>query len=310
MEIVNIEKLKSLEEKFAIAIGFFDGVHLGHQSVINNAINYAKENHAKSMVITFDRSPKVVLGNALIDSYLTPIDEKLRILKEMGVNFAVVLKFDSCLSNLNADEFIDEYLLKIGVCYVSVGFDFRFGQGGAGNTTHLLCHDNFKVDVSEPVLMDGVKVSSSRIKNCLKMGDLDGANQMLGRHFSVNGEVVRGQQLGRTIGFPTANLKLDEDYYFPLRGVYGTISHVDGARFMSMTNIGFNPTANLQGSISNETHIFNFDTNIDDANLYGKELRVEFLNKIRDEIKFSNLNELIAQLEVDKSTVESMSIDV
>lgn len=305
MEIVNIESLKNLKEKFAIAIGFFDGVHLGHQFVINKAISYAKENNAKSMAFTFDRSPKVALGNALNDGYLTPIDEKLRILNKMGVDYAIVLKFDSSLSSLNADEFIDEYLLKIGVCYVSIGFDFRFGQGGAGNTELLRCHNDFIVDVSEPVLMAGSKVSSTRIKKSLKMGDLNIANHMLGRNFSVSGEVVRGRQIGETIGFPTANLMLDEDYFLPLRGVYGTVSHVDGARFASMTNIGFNPTANLQASISIETYIFDFN-----ADIYGKQLRIEFLNKIRDEIKFNNLDELIAQLKRDRNAVESMSINV
>jgi len=305
MEIVNIEKLKRLKEKFAIAIGVFDGVHLGHQMVINSAIRYAKENFIKSMVITFDKSPKIALGNVLNDGYLTPIDEKLRILKEMGVNCTLVLKFDKSLSNLNADEFINEYLLKIGVCYISVGSDFKFGQRGAGNVELLLSHDQFKVDVSDPVLMDGVRISSTRIKKCLKMSDLNLVNTMLGRYFSVNGEVMRGKQLGSAIGFPTANLKLDEGYLFPLRGVYRTISHIDGFRFISMTNIGFNPTANLQESVSNETYIFDFD-----ADIYCKQLRIEFLNKIRDEVKFNNLEELIAQLEKDKSVVEAMSMTI
>ena len=305
MQVINIEKLENIEEKFAIAIGFFDGVHLGHQLVINNAVNYAKENHVKSMAITFDRSPKVALGNVLDDGYLTPIGEKLRILEEMGVDYVLVLKFDASLSNLSADAFVDEYLLKIRTCYVSVGFDFKFGQGGAGNVKFLLCRDAFKVDVSEPVLMDGVKVSSTEIKKCLKIGDLERVNLMLGRCFSVSGEVVNGRQLGGTIGFPTANLKLDGDYLFPLRGVYKTVSYVDGSRFLSMTNIGFNPTANLQEFVSIETHIFDFN-----ADIYSKKLRVEFLSKIRDEIKFNNLDELIAQLEKDKIAVSSMSTDV
>ena len=296
MKIVNIEELKKNNEKLAAAIGVFDGVHLGHQLVINNAISYARENLAKSMVITFDINPKIALGNALNDGYLTPTDEKLRILKEMGINYALVLKFDSTLSNLSANEFITEYLLKIGVCYVSVGFDFRFGQGGAGSVELLLSRNEFKVEVSDAVLMDGVKVSSTRIKKHLKMGDLDQVFRMLGRHFSVDGEVVSGQKMGAKIGFPTANLKLNDDYLFPLRGVYQTISHVDKASFLSMTNIGFNPTANLLKSISIETHIFDFTENI-----YGKQLRVKFLRRIRDEIKFSNIDELIAQLERDKN---------
>jgi len=302
MELVTLEKLKNKKEKIAVAIGVFDGVHLGHQLVIDNAISYAKSNNVKSMVITFDISPKIALGNVLNDGYLTPTDEKLRILKEMGINYALVLKFDSTLSNLSADEFITEYLLKIGVCYVSVGFDFRFGFGGTGSAELLLNHAKFKVEVLDAVLMDDDKVSSTRIKKLLKMGDLDPVNLMLGRNFSVSGEVVSGNQMGAEIGFPTANLKLNDDYLFPLRGVYHTISQIDNSRFISMTNIGFNPTANMRESISIETHIFNFSENI-----YGKKLRVEFLHKIRDEIKFSNIDELIAQLERDRNTACKLS---
>jgi len=305
MKIANMEMLEKLGARFAIAIGVFDGVHRGHQLVINNAINYAKANHVKSMAITFDRNPKTVIKNVFNDGHLTPNAEKLRILEEMGVDYALILKFDDSLSNLTADEFINKYLLKMGVCYVSVGFDFRFGHGGAGNTSLLLCRDEFKVDVSEPVLMDGVKVSSTRIKKCLKMGDLDEVALMLGRNFSVCGEIVRGRQLGEKIGFPTANLRLNEDCLVPTRGVYGTASYVDGLRLGSMTNIGYNPTANLQESLSIETHIFDYD-----ADMYGKMLRVEFLSRIRDEIKFNDLDELIAQLEKDKAVARAISVSV
>jgi riboflavin kinase/FMN adenylyltransferase len=303
MEVVNIKKLRNLEEKFAMAIGFFDGIHLGHQKVINNAVDYANENHVKSIVITFDRSPKVALGYAMDEGYLTPTDEKLRLLEEMGVDYTLVLKFNDSLLSLSADAFINEYLLEIGTCYVSVGFDFRFGQGGTGDTERLQRCGAFKVDVSEPVLMAGAKVSTRSIKKYLKMGDLDIVTQMLGRHFSVSGEVVYGQQLGRTIGFPTVNLKLDGDYLFSLRGVYATVSYIDGIRHVSMTNVGYNPTMNLVDDISIETHIFNFDQEI-----YGKKIRVEFIGKIRDEITFNGIDKLIAQLEKDKLAVKSMSI--
>ena len=303
MEIVNIGQLENLNEKFAVAIGFFDGLHLGHQVVINHAIHYAKENHIKSVVMTFDRSPKVALGHAETEGYLTPADDKMRLLEEMGVDYALILKFDHTFLNLTADLFINEYLLKIDTCYVSVGFDFRFGQGGKGSPAMLLTHDVFKVEVSEPVLMDGEKVSTTGVKKCLKMEDLETVKKMLGRPFLISGKVVQGRQLGRTIGFPTANLQLTDDYLFPLRGVYATASYIDGIRFMSMTNIGFNPTANLQESISIETYIFDFN-----ADIYEKVLKIEFLSKIRDEIKFNGLDELVAQLEKDKQAVKSMSI--
>ena len=303
MEVVNIEKLRHLGEKLAVAIGFFDGVHLGHQKVITHATRYAKDNHVKSMVITFDRSPKVALGFALNDGYLTPTHEKLRILEEMGVDYVHVLKFDASFLKLSADTFINDYLLKIGVCYVSVGFDFRFGHNGIGNTEHLQRYDAFKLNVSEPVLLEGNKVSTRSIKKCLKTGDLTLVNQMLGRPFSVSGEIVRGRQLGRTIGFPTANFKLDEDYLFPLRGVYATVSYVENVRHASMTNVGYNPTANTGDDLTVETYILNFDEDI-----YEKTLRLEFFKKIRDEVKFNGLDELTTQLEKDKLSVKLMSI--
>lgn len=303
MEVVNLEKLVNLEEKCAVAIGFFDGVHLGHQKVINNAVNYAKENQIKSVVITFDRSPKVALGAIKNEGCLTPTAEKLRILEGLGVDYTLVLKFDTTFLNLSADAFVNDYLLKVKACYVSVGFDFRFGQGGLGNTDLLLRRDEFRVEVSEAVQMDGVKVSTTAIKNCLKLGDLESVNQMLGRHFSVSGEVVKGCQLGRAIGFPTANLKPDEAYLLSLRGVYATISHVDETCFLSMTNIGINPTVNLQASTSIETYIFDFD-----ADIYDKKMRIAFLSKIRDEIKFDSLDALVDQLEKDKRVVNAMLI--
>lgn len=303
MEVISLEELVALKQTCAVALGFFDGVHLGHQSVICNAVNYAKKNQVKSVVITFDRSPKVALGIVEDEGCLTPRVQKLRILEEMGVDCTLVLTFDTNFLNLSADSFIDNYLLRINASYVAVGFDFKFGRGGAGSSEYLLSLGKFKVEISEPVQLDGVKVSSTEIKRCLKLGDLKTVNRMLGRHFLVEGTVVRGNMLGRTIGFPTANLKLESGYLFSLRGVYATTSNVNGERFTSMTNIGFNPTANLQEAISIETYIFNFDNDI-----YGAQISIEFLSKIRDEVKFEGIEALIAQLEKDKNMVASMQV--
>lgn len=309
MEVVNIEKLKRSKEKLAVAIGFFDGVHLGHQKVINHATVYAKENQTKSMVITFDRSPKVALGHDRHEGYVTPIKEKLRILENLDVDYALVLKFDASFLNLSADAFIRDYLLKAGACYVSVGFDFRFGHDGMGSAKYLMRHGDFKVNITEAVLMAGTKVSTRLIKHYLKMGDLNLVNQMLGRPFSVSGSIVYGQQLGRKIGFPTANLKLDADYFLSLRGVYATLSYIDGVCYKSMTNVGYNPTINelsaecVMDGMTVETYILDFNKEV-----YGKTLRVEFIQKIRDEVKFDGLDALVAQLEKDKLSIKFMSI--
>lgn len=301
MEVVTIEKLMMLKEHCAIAIGFFDGVHLGHQAVIESAVNCGRENQLKSVVITFDQSPKVALGYAEDDGNITPLLEKLRLFEEMGVNYTLVLKFDTTFLNLTAHDFIQTYLLKINAQHVSVGFDFRFGKCGAGNTDYLASQKEFKVEVIQPVMIAGAKVSTTKIKECLKSDQLACANQMLGRHFSISGEVIYGKQLGRTIGFPTANMKLDEGCLLPLQGVYATMSTIDGMTFLSMTNVGVNPTVDSRDSLSVETHLLDCD-----LDLYGKILRVDFHEKIRDEMKFEQIEKLIEQLERDQKIVESL----
>jgi len=295
MKVLTFNELLKQSESLAVAIGFFDGVHLGHQKVIGKAVEHAKANDFKSVVLTFDRSPKAKTG------YLTPLDVKLSIFSEFGVDYVLVLEFNDLLKQLPAECFIKEYLVATGVSFVSVGFDFRFGNQGAGDAAMLQSRDEFQVAICEPELMGGDKVSSTRIKKRLEMGDLVAVKNMLGRDFCVSGEVVYGKQLGRTIGFPTANLQLDAEQFLGLRGVFATRVHFDGSVYHGMTNIGFNPTANLQEQLSVETHIFEFETDV-----YGQRLQLEFLSKIRDEIKFEGLEQLVAQLEQDKIDAQSL----
>jgi len=295
MEVLTFEQLLKQKEPLAVAIGFFDGVHIGHQAVISKAVKHAKANDFKSLVLTFDRSPKAETG------CLTPLDVKLGIFSELGVDYVLALEFNDLLKQLPAERFIEDYLLQLGVAFVSVGFDFRFGHRGAGDTAMLQRQNELQVAICEPELMDGDKVSSTRIKKSLQMGDLVAVRAMLGRDFSVCGRVVYGRQLGRTIGFPTANLQLDDEQFLGLCGVFATRVHFDGNVYHGMTNIGFNPTANLQEQLSVETHIFEFETDV-----YGQRLQLEFLSKIRDEIKFDGLDQLIAQLEQDKIVAKSL----
>lgn len=295
MQVLTFEKLLKQKEPFAAAIGFFDGVHIGHQKVIDNAVNHANDNDLKSLVITFDRSPKVA-----ITEYLTPMESKLQHFTMLGVDYVLVLEFNELLRELSADDFVENYLIQLGVVYVSVGFDFRFGHRGTGDTSHLQKWREFEVDVCNPVLLRETKVSSTSVKKSLQMGDLEAVKTMLGRNFSINGVVGHGRQLGRTIGFPTANLMLDEQF-LGLSGVFTTRVMVEGKEYFGMTNIGYNPTANLQESVSVETHIFEFNEDI-----YGCALDLEFLYKIRDEIKFEGIEQLIAQLEADKIVAISL----
>lgn len=294
MQVLTVDKLLKQKEPFAAAIGFFDGVHLGHQKVIGRAVDYAKANDFKSLVITFDRSPK-----GLNDGVITTLDAKLQLLTELGVDYVLVLEFNDLLKQLSAADFVRNYLLQLGVRYVSVGFDFRFGHQGVGDALYLQKWEELTVDICEAELIDGVKIGSTEIKKSLKDGDLAGVKAMLGRAFSVVGTVVHGKKLGRTIGFPTVNLQLDAGQFLGVRGVFVTRVYLDGKEYSSMTNVGYNPTANLQQILRVETHIFDFD-----ADIYGAQLQLEFLAKIRDEIKFASVDELVAQLEKDKKIAE------
>lgn len=303
MELFEVNALKKLNEKIAFAIGFFDGVHLGHQQVIQQALDHAQEQGVKCVVMTFDTGPKVALGLTENEGYVTPLEAKLKLLEQMGVDGALVIKFDASFLCLSPDSFIQKYLLELNACFVSVGFDFRFGHRGEGDTTLLQTFSPFETKVLAPILSDGAKISTTKIKQCLKAADLAEITQMLGRPFSVAGEVVSGKQLGRTIGFPTANLKLNPTQMLPARGVYATFSYVDEKRYASMTNIGFNPTANRVKQLAVETHLLDFE-----GDLYGKAVRIEFREKIRDEVQFDGLPALMAQLKKDRDRVAALPV--
>jgi len=301
MRIVTMDELIKTKEKVAIAIGFFDGVHTGHQRVIEKAVSYAKSHKIKSVILTFDQRPKRVLEQITEDNYITPLKEKMRIMKELGIDYGMVLTFDDSLLQLTADEFIDCYLKKMNVCYLSVGFDFRFGHKGKGSVEDLQRAGLCQVEVSNAVELKGEKVSTTRIRKRLVENDLATANQLLGRFFDLSGVVYKGKQLGREIGFPTANIEISSEQLMPLRGVYATIIRIGDKCYASMTNVGYNPTVEKRGKISIETNVFEFSEDV-----YGEEIRLQFVKKIRDEETFEGLDGLIKQLEKDKSCAISI----
>lgn len=294
MEVLTVEQLKQLGVQFSVAIGFFDGVHLGHQLVIKKAIKKAAEFSQKSLVITFDRSPKIAMGIAQDDGYLTPTKQKLNYFEKLGVDYTLVLPFEQELIKLSADDFITQYLTVINTKFVTVGFDFQFGNRGSGTTTTLMNNTAFKTEVIEAVEVEHQKVATTKIKSLLRAGNLEAAAQMLGRYFIVGGTVVAGKKLGRTIGFPTANVAIGSEFYQGLNGVYVTRFSIKDQTYYAMTNIGINPTVNDAGHTTVETHIFDFSKDI-----YGEYVKIEFLTKIREEKKFDSIDELVMQLKDD-----------
>ena len=272
MKVLNLNQTSfNSEEGLSVALGYFDGLHIGHQLVIKEAIEYAKKNGLKSAVMTFSPNPNVILKKLSSEHLITPPTEKVRLLTELGVDYLMILTFNEELASLRAIDFIERYLVKTKVEHVSTGFDFRFGKKGEG---------------------------SVEIKSYLAVGNIEKANEMLGRPYTLCGTVISGQQKGRQIGFPTANVATTEAYIIPKNGVYAVRVWVKGQSYAGMCNIGHNPTFNFIDNVSVEVHILDFNQDI-----YGQEMKVEFYHRLRDEERFSSIEALMTQLNHDRKTV-------
>ena len=283
-----LKELSDFDRSFGLALGVFDGVHLGHQAVIAAARGVGDLG-----VLTFDPHPVQVLApNHAPRRILSSLDQKKRLLSGLGVDFLVIIEFSPEFAAREARKFADD-LFATGVKKLSAGDDWSFGRGREGNMQRLReWGSESGVDVLEisAILQDGLRISSTRIRKCLQEEDLDSVATRLGRHYSVLGTVVRGRQLGRTIGFPTANVVV-ADEVLPPNGVYV----VEGNGVPGVANIGTRPTVDDSRGRSLEVHLFTDDLPMD----YGWELEVGFLRKIRDEQKFQSLEELRNQIQCD-----------
>ncbi|MDQ8733311.1 bifunctional riboflavin kinase/FAD synthetase [Paenibacillus sp. LHD-38] len=288
----------SLDKPLSIAIGHFDGVHRGHQNVIRQAVNEAKGSDMLSAVFTFDPHPKEVLGQG--EQYyrcLTPLDIKTALFAELGVDLVFIMKFDPEFALVSPERFVDEVLRTLRAKNVVVGFDFNFGHKGLGNSEALkqLGHPDISVHVIEPLFENGIKVSSTYIREALEQGDIELAELLLGRPYEVTGSVVHGDKRGRTIGFPTANLQINGPYITPRLGVYAITAWIGDKAYPGVMNFGLKPTFNKHELLPvMEAHLFDFDSDI-----YGEQLRLQFLSFIRSEKKFDSITELIEQIGSD-----------
>lgn len=279
-----------------LAIGEFDGLHLGHQQVIQRAMERANKLHIPCAIMTFHPHPREVLGQVKYAQYLTPLEDKLALFSEMGIDCAYVVTFDKRFSQISPDQFVRELLVYMNVNSVVVGFDFSFGHLGKGNPDTLceLAHGLFTVEVVRPFHMNGNKVSSTLIRESLDVGHMEKANQLLGRHYQITGKVIQGEGRGRKLGFPTANIQPSGPYVIPANGVYAIKVKFGDEGYSGIMNIGTKPTfTNLTEPVL-EAHIFDFDESI-----YGQHLTIEFVAYIRSERKFSSANELVEQIHQD-----------
>lgn len=294
-----INEIKDIN-KSVVTIGNFDGPHKGHQVLISNAIEYAKLKDVKSVVFTFENHPANYFKKYEVKN-IVPNDEKIKRLKALGVDYVINIPFDDFMTKISAYDFVKDILVsKLNAQKIVVGYDFNFGRNKEGNTSvlrELSSKFGFELEIVRPIKINGVRVSSTLIRDLIIQGKVCEVSDYLGYSYELSGKVIHSKKLGRTIGFPTANIEINKDVVIPKGGIYATKVHIDDEIFYGATNIGYNPTVNGQ-RLSIETNILDFDRDI-----YGKVIKLEFLERTRDEKKFLSIEELKNQLEKDTSYI-------
>lgn len=295
--IKSLNEIKDDERKVVLTIGNFDGVHKGHREILSKIKKFSEENNLIFAVMTFVPHPMQILNpqnNFLLNSY----DEKRELIKETGVDVLLEIDFNRDLSTMQPDSFIDQYILDSdNVSHFFIGHDFAFGANKKGNYDFIKSYcTNKDIEVIrlDKFVEGNTSVSSSKIRSLVDTGNITEANELLGRRFFLSGRIIKGAGRGKKIGIPTANLSFDQNRKAPKNGVYISRTRVGDQYWHSITNIGSNPTFNDEINLFVETHIFDFDNDI-----YGEEIRVEIIDRIRDEKKFSSVNDLIMQIKSD-----------
>ena len=291
--------------KVCVAIGVFDGVHLGHQQVIRQTLADARQHEGVPVVLTFDRHPSTVVAPDRVPPMLYSLPQKLRALESLGVANTLLIRFDRAFSQQTGEQFIRGLARDFGQLHsVCVGSEFTFGHQRSGNVAllkQLGIELHFTVHGLAAVALDGEPVSSTRIREAIRTGDLDAASQMLGREYSIAGTVIRGEQLGRKLGFPTANLDVT-GLVLPLNGVYAVHARVAGREYRGALNLGLRPTlASPTPRLQCEVHLLDFAEEI-----YGAELELTFAAKLRDEQKFLDVEALKSQITRDLAAARDL----
>lgn len=297
MEIFkSLDEIKNTEP-CCLALGNFDGVHKGHQELISKAVKTAKKHEIKSAVFTFSNHPRnTIAGKKPVENIIYN-EEKAELIEALGVDYLFDIPFTEDIQTMDAVDFVEKLIVdKFKAAETFCGFNYKFGYKAGGNVKVLrTCAKEmgFTANVVNPVTVDGEVVSSTLIRGLVKSGEVDECFKYLGRNYSIGGEVVVGNRLGRTLGFPTSNIMIDENMITPPNGVYVTNAIYNGTTYPSITNVGVKPTIG-QYKKNMETHIFNFN-----KELYGKHIKIEFLKMTREEVKFLNVEELSAQIAKD-----------
>jgi riboflavin kinase/FMN adenylyltransferase len=288
------------ENKTIVTLGTFDGVHLGHTVILDRICNIAKKENLESVVLTFFPHPRLIVSNDSEIKMLNTMSEKAKLLEQKGIQNFIIHPFDKLFSELSPREFVEQILIKqLNIQKIIIGYDHKFGKNRAADFNDLIAFGKefgFEVEEISAKQVDEVAVSSTKIRNSLLEGNISLANDYLGYSYMLSGIVVKGNQLGRTIGFPTANIEVSENYkLIPKNGVYIVSAIVNNQTIFGMMNIGIKPT--LGDNVPTiEVHLLDFSEDI-----YGQEIQVNVIERLRDEQKFESFEALKSQLEIDKT---------
>ena len=299
MKIFHSIKDFSSPKKTILTLGTFDGVHIGHKKILEKVIQHTHGEEYESLVLTFFPHPRMILQERSEIKLLNTISEKVILLEQLGIQNLVIHPFDESFSRLTAEEFVKTVLVEqFKIQKIIIGYDHRFGRNRTADINNLIEFGekyNFEVEQISAQEINAISVSSTKIRNAIQQGDMVLANKYLGYDYFLTGTVIQGKQLGRTIGFPTANLKIEEDYkLIPLKGVYIVSSQINNQEVFGMMNIGLNPTVGGE-NLSIEIHYLDFE-----ADLYNQQITVSILKRIRGEEKFDSITLLKEQIEKDK----------
>lgn len=305
----NLNEFKPLKQAIA-TVGTFDGVHIGHQKLLKRIQELAEREKGETVLLTFHPHPRLVLfpdDNDL--KLITTLDERIERLSRTGLDHLIVHPFTSEFSRTTAIEYVRDILIKqIGVKKLVIGYDHHFGrnrEGSLDNLKEMAPTFGFEVEEIPAQEIKDVNVSSTKIRNALNEGDVKKANSFLGYHFQLSGTVVKGSEIGSSLGFPTANIEVDNpNKIIPAPGVYATQAVINGREYKSMTNLGFRPTVHENSQLTIESHLFNFDMDI-----YGETITLRFIDRIREEVKFDNRESLKDQIAKDAGIVQKVLAD-
>lgn len=307
MEIIQLyyDQVANVDSEYVAAIGNFDGIHIGHREIIKRAEKISRDMNLKLAVITFDISPKKIVNNIENYSLLRSFDQKKEILKDLKVETIFLTHFNKKFQSLSAEQFVEKMIIKNNIKFLICGFDFFFGANKSGDIHFLSKYKEFKTIVVPRVDYNNHKIGSTYIHELISLGKIEEANIMLEKPYSIIGNVIHGRAKGHLIGFPTANIMPIINYRVPATGVYATYIIVKNKKYLSMTNVGNNPTFNFTNVTSIETHIFDFDEEI-----YDEEVELIFIEYMRNEKIFEDMSELINQLSRDKQDILNKYGDV